>query len=113
MQGNGTIRGEIVHGGDERACQLVLTGGSISAMNLERVGIVNKTCAEEQVLKEACNMAEGTERFSAPALVLAKQAVSAAESTTLQGGLELEKALELYYSSFSPSLATTRDFEYS
>lgn len=79
--------------------ELVLTGASISAVELERLGAVNKTCAEEEVFKEACNMAQSIARFSAPAIGLAKQAVKAAESTTLQGGLELEKAL--YYSSFS------------
>ncbi|KAF1953846.1 enoyl-CoA hydratase [Byssothecium circinans] len=86
--------------GKQKAMELVLTGSPTTATELERVGIVNKLVPVNQdVVEEALKMAEVTANFSAPAIQLAKQAIKAAETTTLEAGLDIERAL--YYSSFS------------
>ncbi|KAF2474851.1 enoyl-CoA hydratase [Lindgomyces ingoldianus] len=85
--------------GKHKTMELVLTGSQTTATEMERFGIVNKVCPGEDVVEEALKVAETVASFSAPAVGLAKQAVQAAEATTLNAGLEIEKAL--YYSSFS------------
>ncbi|KAF2280967.1 enoyl-CoA hydratase [Westerdykella ornata] len=86
--------------GKHKAMELILTGASISAEELLRLGLLNKVCSTEQdVLEESLKMSEKVAAFSAPAVGLAKQAVVAAEATTLDAGLQIERAL--YYSSFS------------
>ncbi|KAH8689765.1 enoyl-CoA hydratase [Phaeosphaeriaceae sp. PMI808] len=86
--------------GKQKAMEIILTGSPIPATDLERFGIVNKVVAQDQdVVAEAVRVAETIAAFSAPALGLAKEAVKAAETTTLNAGLEYESAL--YYSSFA------------
>ncbi|USP74105.1 hypothetical protein yc1106_01379 [Curvularia clavata] len=86
--------------GKQKAMELILTGASTSASEMERLGVVNRAVSsEEDVLEVAMKMARAVASFSAPAVGLAKQAVLAAETTTLKTGLEIERAL--YYSSFS------------
>ncbi|KAF2015835.1 enoyl-CoA hydratase [Aaosphaeria arxii CBS 175.79] len=86
--------------GKHKVSELVLTGSAITASELCRCGVVNKVCsAEEKVVDEASKLAEQIASFSSPAVSLAKQAVKAAEATTLDAGLDIERAL--YYSSFS------------
>jgi enoyl-CoA hydratase len=98
--------------------ELVLTGSPTTATELSRLGLLNKVCSsEEDVLDESIKLGEAIAANSAPAIGLAKQAVKAgkhpwyppcpenfvlsaeAEATTLNAGLEIERAL--YYSSFS------------
>lgn len=98
--------------------ELILTGATSPALDMERLGIVNRVVSsEEDVLEAAMKIARIVASFSAPAIGLAKQAVLAgecrislaidvtrltqdvAETTNLKEGLEIERAL--YYSSFS------------
>lgn len=86
--------------GKQKAMELILTGATTSATEMERLGVVNRAVPNgEDVLEVATAMARTIASFSAPAIGLAKQAVLAAETTTLKAGLEIERAL--YYSSFS------------
>ncbi|KAF2178612.1 enoyl-CoA hydratase [Zopfia rhizophila CBS 207.26] len=85
--------------GKHKAMELVLTGSPTTAIEMERAGIVNKAWPTEDVVEAATKVAETVASFSAPAIGLAKQAVRTAETTTLDQGLEIERAL--YYSSFS------------
>ncbi|EOA92097.1 hypothetical protein ACJQWK_04265 [Exserohilum turcicum] len=86
--------------GKQKAMELILTGTTTSATEMERLGVVNRVASsEEDVLEVAKTVARSIASFSAPAIGLAKQAVLAAETTTLKAGLEIERAL--YYSSFS------------
>ncbi|KAF1977973.1 enoyl-CoA hydratase [Bimuria novae-zelandiae CBS 107.79] len=86
--------------GKQKAMELILTGSSLTAHEMERYGIVNKVVAtDHDVVEEAIKIATSIATFSAPVVGLAKQAVKAAETATLPGGLEIERAL--YYSSFS------------
>ncbi|KAF2749973.1 enoyl-CoA hydratase [Sporormia fimetaria CBS 119925] len=86
--------------GKYKAMQMVLTGSPVGATEMERFGVVNKAIFPEQdVLEEAIKLARTIASFSVPAVALAKQAIKAAETTTLDAGLEIERAL--YYCSFS------------
>ncbi|KAF2645840.1 enoyl-CoA hydratase [Massarina eburnea CBS 473.64] len=86
--------------GRQKAMEIVLTGSPTTALVMERFGIVNRVVpAGQDVLEEALKVAEVTASFSAPAIRLAKQAIKAAETTTFDAGLDIERAL--YYSSFS------------
>ncbi|PVH94971.1 ClpP/crotonase [Periconia macrospinosa] len=86
--------------GKQKAMEMILTGMPTTASDLERFGVVNRVIPLDQsVLDAAIKVAEVTAAFSAPAAQLAKQAIKAAETTTLNAGLEIERAL--YYSSFS------------
>ena len=60
--------------------ELILTGASTSASEMERLGVVNRAVSsEEDVLEVAMKMARAVASFSAPAVGLAKQAVLAGE----------------------------------
>ncbi|KAH8726247.1 ClpP/crotonase-like domain-containing protein [Phaeosphaeriaceae sp. PMI808] len=86
--------------GKVKAMKLILTGSPATAAEMERLGVVNRAMsADEDVLEETIKTARTVASFSAAAVGLAKQAVVAAETTTLKAGLEIERAL--YYSSFS------------
>lgn len=97
--------------------QLILTGVATTAHEMERLGVVNTAVPiDRNVVDEALIVAQTIASFSAPAIALAMQAVTAgrwkpnantscqansviAESTTLKAGLDIERAL--YYNSFS------------
>ncbi|KAJ4350105.1 uncharacterized protein N0V89_008726 [Didymosphaeria variabile] len=82
------------------AMEFILTGEPLTAQEMERYGIVNRVVPIGQdVVDEAMRIATRIATCSAPAIGLAKQAIKAAEKTTLEAGLEIERAL--YYSSFS------------
>jgi len=58
--------------------EIILTGSTTTATEMERFGIVNKvSTAEEDVVEEAFKVAEAIAAFSVPAIGLAKQAVKA------------------------------------
>lgn len=79
--------------------EFILTGESATALEFERLGLVSKVFPSEVVLDEALQLATRIAALSGPVVVAAKQAVLAAEATTLDAGLAHEKAL--YYSTFS------------
>ncbi|KAF1935031.1 ClpP/crotonase [Clathrospora elynae] len=86
--------------GKQKAMELILTGSPATALEMERLGVVNRVMSpEEDVLEATLKIARTISSFSAGAVGLAKQAVLAAETTTLTAGLDIERAL--YYSSFS------------
>ncbi|KAA8622771.1 Enoyl-CoA hydratase/isomerase [Pyrenophora tritici-repentis] len=78
--------------GKQKAMELILTGATTSAAEMERLGVVNRVVSsEEDVLEVATRTARTIASFSAPAIGLAKQAILAAETTTLGAGLEIER----------------------
>jgi enoyl-CoA hydratase/carnithine racemase len=61
--------------------ELILTGATSSATEMQSLGVVNKAVSEEEdVLEVATTMARTIASFSAPAIGLAKQAVLAGEN---------------------------------
>ncbi|OAL49269.1 enoyl-CoA hydratase [Pyrenochaeta sp. DS3sAY3a] len=86
--------------GKHKAMEMILTGAPATANEMQRLGVVNRIMAADQdVLQEAVKVARRLASFSAPVVGMAKHAVTAAEATTLNAGVEIERAL--YYSSFS------------
>lgn len=65
-----------------QAMQLILTGASVPALDMERWGVVTQVVsADEDVVEEAIKLAVSIAAFSVPVVGLAKQAVKAGEYT--------------------------------
>ena len=79
--------------GKQRAMELVLTGRRITAPEAEAMGIVNRVTKSKEWLDEALGLAEVIARRPPLAVRLAKQAVLAADESTLAGGLSQERRL--------------------
>jgi enoyl-CoA hydratase/carnithine racemase len=79
--------------GKQRAMDLVLTGRRIDAAEAHRVGIVNEVAPAGEWLERALELARRVARRPPIAARLAKQAVLAAEETSLSAGLEHERRL--------------------
>ena len=74
--------------GKQRAMELVLTGRRIDAKEAEQLGLVNKVPHKKEWLEDAMELAQRVARRPPLAVKLAKQAVLAAEETSLTAGLE-------------------------
>src|SRR3954451_15612058 len=79
--------------GKQRAMELVLTGRRISAQEALQLGIVNRVTERTAWFDEAIELAEVVARRPPLAVRLGKQAVLAAEETTLSAGLDHERRL--------------------
>jgi enoyl-CoA hydratase/carnithine racemase len=79
--------------GKQRAMELVLTGRRIDAAEAARLGIVNEVVGGGEWLDRALELARRIARRPPIAARLAKQAVLAADETTLSAGLEHERRL--------------------
>jgi enoyl-CoA hydratase/carnithine racemase len=79
--------------GKHRAMELVLTGRRIDAREGEALGIVNRVTAKNDWLDQALELAAVVARRAPLAAKLGKQAVLAAEETTLAAGLDAERRL--------------------
>ena len=79
--------------GKQRAMELVLTGRRIDAEEAARLGLVNEVTPRGEWLERAMELAQRIARRPPIAARLAKQAVLAAEETTLSAGLETERRL--------------------
>ena len=79
--------------GKQRAMDLVLTGRRIDADEAARLGIVNEVARRGEWLERAMELAQRIARRPPIAVRLAKQAVLAADETTLSAGLEQERRL--------------------
>jgi enoyl-CoA hydratase/carnithine racemase len=79
--------------GKQRAMELVLTGRRFDAAEGARLGIVNEVHRKGQWLDAALELAGRVAERPPIAVRLAKQAVLAAEETSLSAGLETERRL--------------------
>jgi enoyl-CoA hydratase/carnithine racemase len=79
--------------GKQRTMELVLTGRRIEAQEALRFGLVNQVAGKKDWLDAAIELAEVIARRPPIAARLAKQAVLAADETTLTAGLEHERRL--------------------
>ena len=79
--------------GKQRAMELVLTGRRVDAAEARELGLVNRVVAGEGWLEAAIELAVEVAKQPPIAARLAKQAVIAAEETTLSAGLEEERRL--------------------
>lgn len=72
---------------------MVLTGRRIGAAEAERIGLVSRVVADDQVVAEATTVAELIASKSKPSAQMAKEAVGAAFESTLQQGLMFERRM--------------------
>jgi enoyl-CoA hydratase/carnithine racemase len=79
--------------GKQRAMELVLTGRRIGAEEAFGLGLVNQIASRKEWLDKAIELAEVVTRRPPLAVRLAKQAVLAAEETSLTAGLDQERRL--------------------
>jgi enoyl-CoA hydratase len=76
--------------GEGRAMELILTGDLISAEEAERLGLVNRVVAPEELESTTMEIAGKIAEMSPVALRMAKQAVKNAARLDLRAGLEAE-----------------------
>ena len=79
--------------GKQRAMELVLTGRRIDAEEARRLGLVNQVAPKKAWLEKAIELADVVARRPPLAARLGKQAVLAADETTLSAGLDQERRL--------------------
>jgi enoyl-CoA hydratase/carnithine racemase len=79
--------------GKQRAMEYVLTGRRFDAATARAWGLVNKVVEDGRCLEEALELARAVAAQPPIASRLAKQAVLAAEETTLSAGLDAERRM--------------------
>ena len=77
--------------GKYKAAELVLTGRTMGAEEAERAGLVSRIVPAAELLDEARTLAESIAGKSLPAVYAAKDALQAAQETSLAEGLRVEK----------------------
>jgi len=85
--------------GKAKAMELILTGGSISAQEAEKSGLVARVLPPAQVLDAAIQTAQTIAGYSSPVVMMAKEAINQAEELPLQEGIRAER--QLYFSTFA------------
>jgi len=79
--------------GKQRTMDLVLTGRRIDAVQAHEAGLVNVVTSKKKWLEEALELAQRVAKRPPIATRLAKQAIIAADETSLSAGLEMERRL--------------------
>lgn len=79
--------------GKSKAMDMVLTGRTIDAHEAERIGLVARVVAADDLIDEAVAAATKIAAFSRPAVLMAKEAVNSAFETPLREGLRFERRL--------------------
>jgi len=79
--------------GKSKAMEMILTGRMMDALEAERVGLVSRIVAADQLVDEAVAVATQIATLSRPIVCLAKEAVNSAYETSLKEGLHLERRL--------------------
>ncbi len=77
--------------GTYKAAELVLTGRTMRADEAERSGLVSRVVPADELLDEAARVAQTIAAKSLPVVYAAKEALRAAEETTLAEGLRFER----------------------
>ena len=85
--------------GKAKAMEMILTGRMMKADEAEAAGLVAKVVPLAELQTAALEMANKIATFSAPAVMLAKEAVNAAFNHTLCDGVKFER--RLFYSTFA------------
>ncbi|KAK0736356.1 enoyl-CoA hydratase/isomerase [Apiosordaria backusii] len=84
--------------GKHKAMEFILTGGSATGQEFERLGLVNRVFPRRDVESEAIKLAQRIATRSAAVVKLAKSAVLTAENSHLAAGISAERSL--YYATF-------------
>jgi enoyl-CoA hydratase len=79
--------------GKSKAMDMVLTGRMIDAAEAERIGLVARVVAADELVDQAVKVATTIAGFSRPALLMAKESVGRAFETGLAEGLRFERRM--------------------
>jgi enoyl-CoA hydratase len=79
--------------GKAKAMDLILTGRMMDAAEAERAGLVSRVVPSAQLLDEAMGVARQLADFSAPSVMMAKEAINRAYEAPLGEGLLFERRL--------------------
>jgi enoyl-CoA hydratase len=83
--------------GTSRAFELMLTGRDVDAEEAERIGLVSRQVADEELLETCYSMAERIAAFSRPGIELTKRTLwSGLDAGTLEGHMQAEGLGQLY-----------------
>ena len=85
--------------GKAKAMDMILTGRMMDAEEAERSGLVARIFPHDSLMEETMKVAEEIANYSAPSVMLGKQAVNRSFETTLQEGVNFER--HIFYSLFS------------
>lgn len=85
--------------GKAKAMDMILTGRMMDAEEAERCNLVARIYPHDDLLEETIKAAEEIANYSAPSLMLGKEAVNRAFETTLQEGINFER--RVFYSLFA------------
>ena len=86
--------------GKAKAMDMCLTGRMMKADEAERSGLASRVVPLAELQAEAMKAASSIAGYSSTAVLLAREAVDAADNTTLQQGLALER--RAFYALFGP-----------
>jgi enoyl-CoA hydratase len=84
--------------GKSKAMDMILTGRMMDVVEAERLGVVARVVAADQLMVEALATAEKIANHSSPAVIAAKRAVNEALELSLADGLKRERAM--FYNRF-------------
>lgn len=79
--------------GKTKAMELCLTGRMIDAQEAERIGLVTRIFADEDLLKEALASAEKIATFSQPVVQMIKESIKHCTENQLVNGIRFERRL--------------------
>ncbi|BBY16235.1 enoyl-CoA hydratase [Mycolicibacterium litorale] len=83
--------------GSSRAFEIMLTGRDVDADEAQRIGLVSRTVAEDELLEVCCEMAERIAAFSRPGVELTKRTLwSGLDAASLEGHMQAEGLGQLY-----------------
>ena len=85
--------------GKAKAMDLILTGRMMDADEAERSGLVARVIPADDLMEETMKTASEIAGYSAPSVMIAKEAVNRAFETTLSEGLMFER--RMFYSLFA------------
>lgn len=85
--------------GKAKAMDMVLTGRQMDAAEAERVGLVSRVVAPDNLLDEALKAAERIADMSLPVALMAKESVNRAFESSLAEGIRFER--RLFHAAFS------------
>jgi enoyl-CoA hydratase len=85
--------------GKSKAMEMCLTGRMMDAAEAERVGLVSRVVAADDLMDEAIATAEKICKLSRPIVMICKESVNRAYETTLAEGVRFER--RLFHSTFS------------
>ena len=79
--------------GESRAMEMILTGRMVDANEALRMGLVSRVLPVDELEREAATVAATIASYAHDIVMMARQAVNAAEETTLSAGLRYERQI--------------------